>query len=141
MNKKVSVFIVSNRKNVLLLKTNSKLYNPSYWSIVNGSVEDKETFEEAAKRETLEETGLKIDRLIYSGFSSKYQYPKGNMREKKIFIGVVSNENVILSTEHEDFKWVPLTKLKEEFFWTESKEMLNIIIEKIKALFIKNESS
>jgi len=116
MDKKVSVFVVSTNKNVLLLKTNSKMYDKSYWSIVNGSVDNEETFEDSAKRETLEETGLKIIELIYSGYTSKYEYPKGNIREKKIFIGFVKNEDILLSDEHEDFKWVPLNNFKNVFF-------------------------
>lgn len=138
MDKKISVFIVSGEGNVLLLKTNSKIYDNSYWSIVNGGVGSEETFEEAAKRETLEETGLKINKLIYSGFTSSYEYPKGNLREKKIFIGLVNDEKVKLSEEHDDFKWISLNNLKDVFFWTESKEVLDEIIEKIKTLFRKN---
>ncbi|MFH1607910.1 MAG: NUDIX domain-containing protein [archaeon] len=141
MDKKISVFIVSDKGNVLLLKTNSKMYDPSYWSIVNGGLDNEETFEESAKRETLEETGLKINELIYSGYTSKYEYPKGNLREKKIFIGLVNNENVKLSDEHEDFKWVPLNNLKKVFSWTEPKEVLDEIVGKIKTLFRENENN
>jgi len=46
-----------------------------------------------------------------------------------------------LSNEHEDFKWIALNKFKEVFSWTESKEVLDKIIEKIKTLFRKNENS
>jgi len=141
MDKKVSVFIVSDNENVLLLKTNHKMYDNSYWSIVNGGVDSEETFEESAKRETFEETGLEINKLIYSGYTSKYEYPKGNLREKKIFIGFVNNENVKLSKEHEDFKWIQLNKLKEVFSWTESKEVLDGIMEKIKTHFRENENN
>ncbi len=141
MDKKVSVFVVSTNKNVLLLKTNSKMYDKSYWSIVNGGVNNEETFEDSAKRETLEETGLKIIELIYSGYTSKYEYPKRNIREKKIFIGFVKNEEVLLSDEHEGFEWVPLDNFKNVFSWTESKEVLDEIIEKIKILFRKYENN
>ena len=141
MDKKISVFIVSQNKKILLLKTNSKMYEKSYWSIVNGGVDKIESFEDAAIRETLEETGLKIKKLVYSGYSSKYEYPKGNLREKKIFIGFVDNETVILCNEHEDFKWVSLNNFKNVFSWTESKEVLNKIIEKINTFFSKNENN
>ena len=117
------------------------MYETSYWSIVNGGVDNEETFEDSAKRETLEETGLKIKTLVYSGYTSKYEYPKGNLREKKIFIGLVNNEEVKLSEEHEDFKWIPLDNLKEIFSWTESKEVLDKIIESIWELFRKNENN
>ncbi len=141
MDKKISVFVVSQKGNILLLKTNSKWYDSSYWSIVNGGLNQNESFEECAKRETKEETGLNINNLIYSGYSSNYEYPQGNLREKRIFIGFVENEKIILSNEHEDFKWIALNKFKEVFSWTESKEVLDKIIEKIKTLFRKNENS
>ncbi|MEK6926714.1 MAG: NUDIX domain-containing protein [Nanoarchaeota archaeon] len=141
MDKKVSVFVISKNRNVLLLRTNSKVYKESYWSIVNGGLKKGESFESAAKRETKEETGLDIKNLIYSGYSSNYEYPKGNLREKKIFIGFVENEKIILSDEHEDSKWIGLNNLKEVFSWTESEEVLDKIVDKIKELFRKNENN
>ncbi len=135
MDKKVSIFIISNNKNVLLLKTNSKLCNPSYWSIVNGGVDNGETFENCAKREVKEETGLNLDRIIDTGYIFKYEYPKGNLREKRIFIGFVNTESIKLSNEHEDFKWVSLKKLPNEFQWTETKGRIQEIINKINFLF------
>jgi 8-oxo-dGTP pyrophosphatase MutT (NUDIX family) len=141
MDKKVSVFIISKDRNVLLLKTSSQMYEKSYWSIVNGGLDIGESFESAAIRETKEETNLDIINLIYSGYSSNYEYPIGNLREKRIFIGFVTKTEVVLSKEHEDFKWVPLNKFKEVFSWTESKEVLDKIIEKIEALFRENENN
>jgi 8-oxo-dGTP pyrophosphatase MutT (NUDIX family) len=141
MDKKVSVFVVSRNMNVLLLKTNPKKYETPYWSIINGGVDNLESFEDAAIRETIEETGLRIKKLFYSGFTSKYEYPKGNSREKKIFIGLVKSEEINLSEEHIDFKWISLDKLRGIFSWTESQEVLDKIIEKIHILLSKNEDN
>ncbi|ODG93505.1 MULTISPECIES: NUDIX hydrolase [Bacillaceae] len=52
------------------------------WCIPGGIMEIGETFEEAAKRETLEETGLTVTGLelfgIYSGEKCFVQYPNGD---------------------------------------------------------------
>jgi len=52
------------------------------WAIPGGMMEPGETFEETARREVLEETGLEIGELellgIYSGPKFYYQYPHGD---------------------------------------------------------------
>jgi ADP-ribose pyrophosphatase YjhB (NUDIX family) len=52
------------------------------WCIPGGMMELGETFEETAKRETYEETGLTVERLqlfgIYSGESCFVTYPNGD---------------------------------------------------------------
>ncbi|MFF3024070.1 NUDIX domain-containing protein [Gottfriedia sp. NPDC057948] len=52
------------------------------WCIPGGMMEIGETFEEAAKRESLEETGLSVTDLelfgIYSGEKCFVQYPNGD---------------------------------------------------------------
>lgn len=52
------------------------------WCIPGGVMEIGESFEQAAKRETYEETGLEVDQLtlfgIYSGNSCFVQYPNGD---------------------------------------------------------------
>lgn len=52
------------------------------WCVPGGLMEIGETFEEAAKRETFEETGLRVTDLelfgIYSGEKCFVQYPNGD---------------------------------------------------------------
>ena len=134
MDKKISVFVVSSDKKILLLKTNHEKYNESYLSIINGSVDDGESFEDAANREVLEETGLKLKKLYFSGYSCTYEYPKDNLRTKKVFIGLVKDNSVRLSDEHEDYKWVDLKEFKTQFSWPDPEEELNKILKKISNL-------
>ena len=134
MDKKISVFVISKDKKILLLKTNCKRYETNYWSIINGGVDDGETFEKAANREVFEETGLQLEKLYFSGYSCTYEYPKDNLRTKKVFIGLVKSNSIKLSDEHEDYKWVSLKNLKKNFSWAEPEIELDKIIQKIKEL-------
>jgi len=43
----------------------SRKDNPSLYGLIGGKAEDGESPDEAAKREALEETGLKINRMFY----------------------------------------------------------------------------
>ncbi len=52
------------------------------WGIPGGMMEPDEKFEETARRETLEETGIEVGQLelfnIYSGPELFYEYPNGD---------------------------------------------------------------
>ncbi|MBR3340721.1 MAG: NUDIX hydrolase [Clostridiales bacterium] len=79
--------ILVNEKNEILL---GKRTDNGYWAYPAGSMELGESFEECARRETLEETGLlcgKLDLLmIRSGKDTYYEYPN---QDKVYFAGVV----------------------------------------------------
>ena len=68
--------LIVNEKNQLLLQ---KRADNGFWAYPGGSMEPGETFEECAKREALEETGLECLNLQYfthkSGEEMHYIYP------------------------------------------------------------------
>ena len=71
--------LILNKEGQLLLQ---KRKDNGYWGYPGGSMELGESFEETARREALEETGLKIKSLqlfdIISGKKSHYKYPNGD---------------------------------------------------------------
>lgn len=79
----------------------------SNWSFPKGHVEIGETLEETAKREVLEETGLRIK--IIPGFKCKSEYSIQNKIQKtvQIFVGT-TNDTVtkIQPEEIEDYVWL-----------------------------------
>ena len=61
-----SVLIFDDSRDFILMVRN-KSGNSSYWSLPGGAVEPGETLEQAAKRESKEETGLEIEIIdLYS---------------------------------------------------------------------------
>ena len=74
-----SVVVVFNEKNEVLLEERS---DDGYFDFPGGALDLKETMEEAAKRELLEETGIIADELklfkVYSGEITHYVYFNGD---------------------------------------------------------------
>lgn len=79
------------------------------WEFPKGTIENNESYEQAALRELYEETGIKNIELI-DDFEKEYTYDFkiGNQNVNKkvyLYIGCVSNDNVNLSNEHSDYQW------------------------------------
>ncbi len=86
-------------------------YGLGHWGLVKGHVEEGESDEETIRRELEEETGI-TDAEIINGFEEEIHYfykHEGRTISKTVtylLIKVNSNE-VRLSYEHTDYKWLP----------------------------------
>jgi 8-oxo-dGTP diphosphatase len=96
MNKTSVCLIVHKGKILLLLRDNNPgIPNPNTWQTIGGGLEPGETFEEAVKREVLEETGLAIrSGLVYNGMyctkdveAALYIYYPTNEEASRIRLG------------------------------------------------------
>ena len=114
-HRKVQVVIAAisqaNQFDLLLLKTNEK--RGEFWQNVTGSVEKKETFEEAALREAMEETDLKIESIVEmldleQSFSFVDRWERKVEEECFLFVLDKSWNVKIDPKEHQDYKWVAL---------------------------------
>lgn len=101
---------------VLLLQTNKQ--RGEFWQNVTGKLEAKETFEEGALREAIEETGLALPAIVdFVDLQLTHEFVDQRERAcvEHSFLIVVDSEFPIQLDphEHQHFKWLPLEDLSE----------------------------
>ncbi|WP_407416448.1 NUDIX hydrolase [Methanobrevibacter sp.] len=103
---------------ILLLKVRSKSsHDAEKWEIPGGKVKKGEFFDQALKREFMEETGLEINiDSLYNVIQNEYTACKTNEKIKSVqLIMRVSSDSdeVKISAEHDDYRWFTPEELKE----------------------------
>lgn len=88
----------------LLLKHAQHKRSPGKWTFPGGIIEEGESVKEAALRELKEETGL-TGEVIRTGNSFEVVSKYGEF-EVNPFLVIVDKDNVVLSSEHTDYRWV-----------------------------------
>ena len=103
---------------VLLLKIRSKSsHDAGRWEIPGGKVKKCEFFDNALKREYLEETGLEIDvDSLLSVVRRDYTACKTQEDIKSIQLIMkvtCENDEVVISEEHDDYGWFDYDEVEE----------------------------
>lgn len=103
---------------ILLLKVRSRSsHDAEKWEIPGGKVKKVEFFDQALKREFIEETGLEINiDSLYNVIQNDYTACKTNEKVKSIqLIMKVSSttDHVEISEEHDEYKWFTREELGE----------------------------
>lgn len=94
----------------LLLKrsANVRVY-PNIWQVVTGTIDGNETAVETTIREFKEETGLSYLKMFTIPYITSFFLPKKDaIGISPVFGFLVGSDEVILSEEHTDFKWLSL---------------------------------
>ncbi|WP_462315885.1 NUDIX domain-containing protein [Methanobrevibacter sp.] len=102
----------------LLLKIRSKsAHDAGRWEIPGGKVKKCEYFDNALKREYLEETGLEIDvDTLLNVVRRDYTACKTNEEVKSIQLIMkvtCDSDEVTISEEHDDYGWFSLDEVNE----------------------------
>ena len=95
---------------ILLLKIRSKsAHDAGKWEIPGGKVKKSEFFDEALKREYMEETGLEIDiESLYNVVQKQYTACKTKEQVNSIQLIMkvtCKSYEVVISEEHDDYGW------------------------------------
>jgi len=127
MRKEVSAGIIlfneQEERKFLLLN-----YPSGHWDFVKGKMEEGETYQTTALRETKEETGIS-DVEFLDGFKEEIEYRfriKGEEIHKKVifFLGKTLGTDVTISHEHLDFIWLDFDKALEKTTYENAKNLL-----------------
>lgn len=103
---------------ILLLKIRShSSHDAGRWEIPGGKVKKCEFFDEALKREYLEETGLEVDvDSLYNVIRRDYTACKTSEEVKSIQLIMkvtCESDEVTVSEEHDDYGWFSLDEIEE----------------------------
>ena len=111
-----AILVVDNQNCLLMLKRSDS----GCWGLPGGATEPGEVVESAAKRETLEESGLNVgDMLLFGVFSGPelyYKYPNGD-EVYNITIVYLSRDwhgQVALNEEHTEWNWFAANGIPED---------------------------
>jgi len=99
----VGVFIIRNKK--ILMGQRINAHGEGTWSLPGGHLEFFETFEDCAKREVMEETGLKITDVTFATATND-MFEKENKHYITIFVKSKNSEGVAKVMEpNKCLKW------------------------------------
>ena len=140
MNKKIEkagtvILRNNNKKMEILLGHRSREFND--WTFPKGKIEPGETPEEAAIRETKEETGFDV-RLTQKLPDIDYEYHgSGKIRVKQyMFLAEITDGELELSYENDELEWIPLEEAMEKLTYQNLKDLLQSVIKDSKKLTI-----
>ena len=96
------------------------------WEVIHGRVEPGELPVAAALRELGEETGLEPDRCYnLSRTESFYLHRTDELAIIPVFAAIVpADRTVVLSPEHDQFEWLPLSQARARLAWPRERRAL-----------------
>jgi dATP pyrophosphohydrolase len=109
-----------------------------FWQGVTGHPEGKESIEQAAARELLEETGFIPSFLLKTDFSytikvdeeHQEKYPEGTTElTEYVFIARIDQNDLpsIDDFEHTEWKWCSYDEAQNLLYWSENKKALEYV--------------
>ena len=109
------------------------------YSFPKGHLEENESLEECAIRETAEET-KRIGRIVSKPYVSRYTTPKGEDVENYMYIAIDEGKSDNDSTDTHEFKWVKIDEVIDVLTYDSLKKDFIEVLPEIKKL-IKERST
>jgi len=111
-----AILVLDEQNRLLLMKRSDS----GCWGLPGGATEPGEVVEDAAKRETLEETSIKIGEMslfgVFSGPELYYKYPNGDevYNVTIIYVSCDWHGEVKLNDEHTEWRWFASSEIPED---------------------------
>lgn len=122
--------IQNNEKHILVLTRLPDEFMGGIEELPSGKVEQKESLINALKREIYEETGLELDNNINYIFSFDYLSSKGKKTRHFTFLCHTNYTKIKINPhEHSDFRWLPISGIKNSNLTDNVKELILLHIE------------
>lgn len=96
------------------------------WTFPKGKLDDGETFEQAALREVLEETGMHCDIIRFAG-TTNYTHRKGKPKIVAYYLMSVATGEFHPNDEVDELVWLPLEEVREHLTWDRDQELFDLV--------------
>ncbi|MFH1399505.1 MAG: NUDIX domain-containing protein [Candidatus Woesearchaeota archaeon] len=108
----VKAFVVNSGKLLLIKRVANNPHKPGAWEVPGGRLGLGEDPFEGLKRETKEETGIEIE--VKNPLRVHHlTRADGQIITMITFFCTASNQEVVLSEEHDEFLWIDVERAKE----------------------------
>jgi 8-oxo-dGTP diphosphatase len=97
------------------------------WSYPKGKLEEGESFEDAAQREVLEETGLMCRLLRFIGHT-EYTDRKGRPKVVAYWVMAAEAGTFVVNEEVDELKWMDATAAGDTLSYERDRELLAIVV-------------
>ena len=116
----------------LLMKRNLNKMYEHLWQGVAGKIESGETASETAIRELKEETGLNPINMFVADHVSRFYETHGDRINLVPVFGIeVDSDEVNLSEEHIDCKWVSIDEALDRLIWNGQKKGIQTVYDMV----------
>lgn len=133
LNQKIAVTVdsvvfckIKNQFKVLLIQRKKDPFKDQ-WALPGGFVDENEDLETAAKRELMEETGVKLDSMQQvQAFGNPGRDPRGHTISIAFLSRIYCEEDLKPSDDAKDAKWFPVEKLQDMDLAFDHDEIINV---------------
>ncbi|MFZ1627180.1 MAG: 8-oxo-dGTP diphosphatase [Candidatus Moraniibacteriota bacterium] len=128
MKRKFLTLTLLVRDGRILLGMKKRGFGAGRWNGFGGKVQENETIEEAAKRETEEECGIVIGGMTEVGIHEfEFEKERGNILEVHVFrIDAFTGEPV--ETEEMRPEWFPIGQIPYDLMWPDDRYWLPLFL-------------
>lgn len=100
----VRLVLFDQHGHILVLKRSKQSRtNPGRWELPGGKIDPHEPFDDALKREVLEETGFQV--VIHTAAGTAMQETDEWWIVHLVMIGSIMSGGLAISSEHEEYRW------------------------------------